>query len=146
MKQKYLIIDTAILPECYEKVVEARNLLESGSAKDVSEATRLTGISRSTYYKYKDYIFSPCKESTLGKKIILSFNLAHKTGVLSEVLTLISEMEANILTIHQTPPVGGKAHITLSVETENLAVTPEELIEGIKKSQGVSGVRLVAVE
>ncbi|MBR7165513.1 MAG: ACT domain-containing protein [Clostridia bacterium] len=146
MKQKYLIIDTAILPDCYEKVVAARELVENGTAKDVSEAVRSVGISRSTFYKYKDYIFAPGKNSSLGKKAIISFNLAHKTGALSQVLGTVSQMKANILTIHQNLPVGGKAHVTLSIETGSLKVDPDDLISAIGACSGVSGVRLVAIE
>lgn len=146
MKKKYLIIDTAILPECYEKVVEARALLESGKAKDVSIAVKMAGISRSTYYKYKDYIFAPGKDSSLGKKAIITFNLAHKAGALSEVLALVSQRKANILTIHQNLPIGGKAHITLSLETKDLQLDLDDLIRGISSFSGVSGARLIAIE
>ena len=146
MKEKYLIIDTSILPDCYEKVVEARELVESGKAKDVSEAARKTGISRSTYYKYKDYIFAPGKNSSLGKKAVLSFNLAHKAGALSEVLAKVSEKKGNILTINQNLPIGGKAHITLSVEIGRTAADPEELCREIENCRGVSSVRLIAIE
>ncbi len=146
MKPKYLIIDTAILPECYEKVVLARELVEGGKAKDVSEAVRIAGISRSTYYKYKDYIFAPGNDSAVGKKAILSFNLAHKTGALSEVLSMVSKKKANILTIHQNLPIKEKAHITLSLEIASLSGETEELIQSISACPGVSGVRLVAIE
>lgn len=146
MKKNYLIIDTAILPDCYEKVVKAKTLAESGKAKDISEAVRQVGISRSTYYKYKDYIFSPGKDSSLGKKAVISFNLAHKTGALSEVLEVIRLQKANILTIHQNLPIGGKAHITLSVETANLQLDLDELVRSISARPGVSGAKLVAIE
>ena len=146
MKHKYLICDVSILPECYEKVVEARSLVESGKAKDVSEAVRMTGISRSTYYKYKDYLFAPGKDSHHGKKAILSFHLAHKTGALSEVLSLVSQMNANILTINQNLPVGGKAYITLSVEFSKMKIDPADLVSAIAECSGVSSVKLVAIE
>ncbi len=146
MKNKYLIIDTAILPDCYEKVILARELMETGKAKDVSEAVRLAGISRSTFYKYKDYIFAPGKDSSLGKKAVFSFNLAHKAGALSQVLALISGEKANILTIQQNLPIGGKAHITLALETTSLSTDPEKLIKKLNELSGVSGTKLVAIE
>lgn len=146
MKKKYLIIDTSILPDCYEKVVEAKTLAETGKAKDISEAVRQVGISRSTYYKYKDYIFAPGKDSSLGKKAIIAFNLAHKAGALSQVLSLVSEQKANILTIHQNLPIGGKAHITLSLETKNLQLDLDELLSRISNLSGVSGAKLIAIE
>ena len=146
MKHKYLICDISILPECYAKVVEARSLVETGKAKDVSEAVRVTGISRSTYYKYKDYIFAPGKDSNHGKKAILSFHLAHKTGALSEVLAMVSQMNANILTINQNLPVSGKAYITLSVEFSKMKIDPSNLVSAISQCSGVSSVKLVAIE
>ncbi|MBQ3076169.1 MAG: ACT domain-containing protein [Clostridia bacterium] len=146
MKHKYLICDVSILPECYEKVVEARDLVETGKAKDVSEAVRLTGISRSTYYKYKDFLFAPGKDSSHGKKAILSFHLAHKTGALSEVLSLVSQMNANILTINQNLPVSGKAFITLSVEFSKMKSDPSNLVTAIAKCSGVTSVKLVSIE
>ncbi len=146
MNHKYLICDVSILPECYEKVVTARSLVETEKAKDVSEAVRMAGISRSTYYKYKDYLFAPGKDSNHGKKAILSFHLAHKTGALSEVLSLVSQMNANILTINQNLPVNGKAYITLSVEFSQMESDPTKLVSAISACSGVSSVKLVAIE
>lgn len=146
MEHKYLICDVSILPECYAKVVEARSLVETGKAKDVSEAVRMIGISRSTYYKYKDYLFAPGSDTDHGKKAILSFNLTHKTGALSEVLSLVSQMNANILTINQNLPVNGKAYITLSVEFSQMVSDPTKLVHAISACSGVSSVKLVAIE
>jgi chorismate mutase len=146
MKQKYLIIDTTILPDCYEKVVFARELVESGKAKDISEAVKTAGISRSTYYKYKDYIFSPGKANALAKKAVVTFFLHHKTGALSQVLALVSENKGNILTINQTLPIGNKAHITLSLEISHLLVDPNELVTKLDALSGVSGTKLIAIE
>ena len=146
MIHKYLICDVSILPDCYAKVVEARDLVETGKAKDVSEAVRITGISRSTYYKYKDYLFAPGRDSNHGKKAIFSFHLAHKTGALSEVLAQVSKMNANILTINQNLPVSGKAFITLSVEFSKMKTDPSDLLPAIAACSGVSSVKLVAIE
>ena len=146
MNHKYLICDVSILPDCYAKVVEARSLVESGKAKDVSEAVRLVGISRSTYYKYKDYLFAPGDGSSHGKKAILSFHLAHKAGALSEVLASVSRMNANILTINQNLPVNEKAYITLSVEFSQMVSDPANLVHAISACSGVSSVKLVAIE
>ncbi|MBP5289076.1 MAG: ACT domain-containing protein [Clostridia bacterium] len=145
MQEKYLIIDKAILPDYYEKVIEARELVESRKAKDVSEAVRKVGISRSTYYKYKDYIFAP-NHDTLGKKAVIAFNLAHKAGALSETLKKLTEGGANILTINQNLPIGGKAHVLLSLDTQNLKQDMDALIRELAKLGGVSGVRLIAIE
>ena len=59
MKCDYLIVHEKVLPDYFEKVVAARELLRRGKIREVSEAARTVGISRSTYYKYKDYVFMP---------------------------------------------------------------------------------------
>ena len=82
MLDQYLIIHKSILPEYYEKVIEARRLIEDGKIKDVSQAVRQVGISRSTYYKYKDFILEPTEISG-GRKAVLSMMLEHEQGVLS---------------------------------------------------------------
>ena len=87
---KYLLVDKTILPPCYEKVVEARALISSGQVKDISEAVKRTGISRSTYYKYKDYVFA-LNTDTECRKAVITFTLSHKTGMLGEVLKKLSD-------------------------------------------------------
>ena len=145
MQSKYLIIDKAILPDYYEKVITARGLVESGKAKDVSEAAREAGISRSTYYKYKDYVFAP-NADTVGKKAVVAFNLAHKTGALAEALSVLTKHGANILTINQNLPIGGKAHILLSLDTVNLTCEMDTLLQELSRLAGLTGVRLIAIE
>lgn len=89
MLENYLIIHKSILPEYYEKVLAVRHLMESGRVRDVSQAVKEIGISRSTYYKYKDYILEP-SEMAGGRKAVLSMMLAHEPGVLSALLSCIS--------------------------------------------------------
>ena len=115
MLDQYLIIHKSILPEYYEKVIEARRLIEDGKIKDVSQAVRQVGISRSTYYKYKDFILEPTEISG-GRKAVLSMMLEHEQGVLSALLIRISEARANILTITQSLPIRDKASVTIALE------------------------------
>ncbi|MDD4076309.1 MAG: ACT domain-containing protein, partial [Eubacteriales bacterium] len=111
----YLIVDRRILPDYYGKVVEACELLRGGRVRDVSEAVRVVGISRSTYYKYKDYVFAP-GEDTLCKKAVISVMLSHEPGILSELLRLLSRVGANILTITQTLPVHEQANVVITLD------------------------------
>lgn len=145
INSKYLLVDKQILPPYYEKVIEARSLLSSGKCKDVSEATKSVGISRSTYYKYKDYLFTTNSDID-GRKAIISFTLAHKPGILSEVLKALSENGANILTITQNLPVNSKAHVVLSLDVSELKQEITPLIKEINSINGVSGTKLIAVE
>ena len=145
INSKYLLVDKQILPAYYEKVIEARSFLTSGKCKDVSEATKLVGISRSTYYKYKDYLFTTNSDVDT-RKAIISFTLAHKPGVLSEVLRSISENGANILTITQNLPVNSKAHVVMSLDVSELKQEITPLLKEINAINGVSGTKLIAIE
>jgi len=145
MNSKYLLVDKCILPSYYEKVIEARTLLASGKIKDVSEAAREVGISRSTYYKYKDYVFTTSSD-TDGRRAIISFTLSHKTGILSEVLGKLSERGANILTITQNLPINNKAHVVLTIDVSSLNVELDTLLKEINAIDKVSGTKLISIE
>lgn len=146
MRSKYLLVDKSILPDYYEKVIEARTLLSSGKVNDVSEAVRIVGISRSTYYKYKDYIF-PLNTDTECRKAVISFTLSHKAGILVEVLGKLSDVGANIITITQNVPINSRAHVVVSLDISCLRVAhPEELISILNSIDGVSGTKLISIE
>ena len=145
MKSKYLLVDKAILPEYYEKVIEAKALISSAKAKDVSEAVKIVGISRSTYYKYKDYVFA-LNSDTECRKAVLSLTLYHKSGVLSEVLNTFSKGGANILTITQNLPVNKRAHVVLSIDVSGIEGDISSLNEKVNQIDGVSNVKLIAIE
>lgn len=145
MNSKYLLVDKCILPSYYDKVIEARTLLSSGKIKDVSEAVREVGISRSTYYKYKDYIFTT-NSDTDGRKAVISFTLSHKPGILSEVLAKLSEDGANILTITQNLPINSKAHVVMSLDVSSLKCDVETLVKEINAIDKVSGTKLISIE
>ena len=145
MLDNYLIIHKSILPEYYEKVVAARRLLEEGRVREVSQAVKDVGISRSTYYKYKDFILEP-SEMAGGRKAVLSVMLSHEPGVLSAVLGHISRQGASVLTITQSLPIRGKASVTISLDISEMSCTMTELMQKIEHTSGVEQARLVAVE
>ena len=145
MLDNYLIIHKSILPEYYEKVVAARRLLEEGRVREVSQAVKDVGISRSTYYKYKDFILEP-SEMAGGRKAVLSVMLSHEPGVLSAVLGHISEQGASVLTITQSLPIHGRASVTLSLDVSSMGIRLPELLEKLEKTPGVEKPKLLAVE
>ena len=145
MLSKYLLVDKAILPSYYEKVVEAKALLSSGKVKDVSEAAKAVGISRSTYYKYKDYVF-PLNTDTGTRKAVVSMTLSHKAGVLGEVLGELSNIGVNILTINQNPPINLRAHVVISMDISQVIGDSDSLISTLNQISGVSHVKLIAIE
>ena len=145
MLENYFIIHKSILPEYYEKVLEVRRLMESGRVKDVSQAVKQVGISRSTYYKYKDYIFEP-SEMAGGRKAVLSMMLAHETGVLSTLLGRISETGASVLTITQSLPIHNRASVTISLDVSSMSCELSKLTSIIEETPGVENAKLVAIE
>lgn len=145
MLENFLIVNKEILPDYYEKVVEARNMINEGRVRGISEAVKQVGISRSTYYKYKDYIFAP-GENTSGRKAVISLMLNHEKGVLSEVLNQLSNMNANILTITQSLPINRKASVVLSLDISDIIATIEEIIAALAGIHGVSNAKLVSIE
>ncbi len=145
MKGDYLIVHKKILPVYYEKVLEARNLLESGAERDVSAAVRAVGISRSTYYKYKDYIYSP-ESGEMGRKAVISMLLSHEIGVLSTVLNKLSALDVNVLTISQNLPIRDIASVLMTLDVSQMNVSVEETIQTLGSISGVENLTLVAIE
>ena len=143
--EKYYIVDSAILPEVFDKVIEARTMLEKGEVRQVSEAVKRVGISRGTYYKYKDYVFLP-NQSMAHRKAIISLMLHHDHGVLSQVLNIMANANANILTINQNIPIQGRASVVISFDVEEMNIAIDELMQQLHRSKGVFNLYLMAVE
>lgn len=145
MNNKYLIVSKEILPDYFDKVIEARELLEQGKVKNISEAVKKVGISRSTYYKYKDFIFLPSDESH-GRRALISVVLEHTQGSLSTVLNYISSINGNILTINQNIPMNNAATVIIFMEILRMTISIEDAIEEINKLQNVINCKLMSIE
>ena len=145
MKGDFLIVHKKILPVYYEKVLQARNLLESGAERDVSAAARAVGISRSTYYKYKDYIYSP-DGGEMGRKAVISMMLSHEIGVLSTALNRLSAMGISVLTITQSLPIRDVASVIMTLDVSQMSADMEEVIGALGRISGVESIALVAIE
>ena len=133
------------MPEVLLKVAEANRLLESGKAVSVQDATEQVGISRSSYYKYKDDIFL-FHENKRGRTANMVMQLDDERGMLSNVLKTISASGANILTIQQSVPVHGIASLILSIDVTPESVDPDELAAMIEKLEGIHYVKILARE
>ena len=145
MAGSYLIVSKKILPDYFEQVIEARELLESRQARTVTEAVMKAGISRNTYYKYKDHVFR-MNESGPGNKANISISLKDEPGSLGRVLSRLSSANASIITISQSVPVAGKAAVLFTISTEGMQCNIDELIGDLKKIPQVSSVYLNSVE
>lgn len=144
-KTKYYVVKKKAVPEVLLKVVEAKHLLASERAMTIQEATERTGISRSSFYKYKDDIF-PFHENEKGQTITLVIQMDDTPGLLAELLKKVSSYQANILTIHQSIPVNGVATLTLSVEVKPNTGNVSRMVEEIEEQNGIHYVKILARE
>ena len=144
-KSKYFVVKQKAVPEVLLKVVEAKRLLESERAITVQEATDKVGISRSSFYKYKDDIF-PFYDNTKGKTITLVVQMDDEQGLLSDLLHVVAVYKANILTIHQSIPVNGVATLTVSVEIRTNTGNVSEMVGDMEEMDGIHYVKILARE
>ena len=144
-KTKYFVVKQKAVPEVLLKVVEAKKLLESERVITVQEATDRVGISRSSFYKYKDDIF-PFYDNAKGKTITLVMQMDDEPGLLSDLLHIVAVYHANILTIHQSIPVNGVATLTLSVEVLESTGNVSRMVEDMEEKHGVHYVKILARE
>lgn len=142
-KKKYFIISSNVLPEVFLKVMEVKKILEEGTCDKINDAVKKVGISRSTYYKYKDSIFNLYDERR-DNIITIMLMLENVKGTLSRILDLIAKHNANVLTINQNIPQNNIAMVSLSIEVSNLDESIEELFETIESQLGVKSLRVVS--
>ncbi len=142
---KYYVVKTKALPEVLLKVAQAKRIIESERVTSVQEATERVGISRSSFYKYKDDIF-PFHDNTEGTTITMTFQMDDEPGLLSDMLKIVAEYGANILTIHQSIPINGIASLSISIQI--LADTGDlsGMIERMEAQKGVHYVKIIAKE
>lgn len=142
MEQRKLVIaDLSVLPPVYHKILKVKELLESGVAETVNEAADMADVSRSAYYKYKDYVFPFNQMQGILTLLIAAIDIK---GVLSDMLAFMSDAGCNILTINQNVPVNGVANITVTVQTEQMKVSTDRLITGLQTIRGVRKVNILA--
>lgn len=144
-KSKYFVLKQKAVPEVLLKVVEAKRLLESERVMTVQEATEQVGISRSSFYKYKDDIF-PFHDEAKGKTVTFVLQMEDEPGLLSMVLNIVAEFCANILTIHQSIPINGVASLTLSIEVLPTTGDVSAMIERIEEQKGVHYLKILGRE
>lgn len=140
---KYFIVEASALPEVFLKVAEAKRLLSIGEATTVNDATRITGISRSAFYKYRDSVL-PFQNMMNGRIITFQFMIQDQQGLLSNILAILAEYNANIQTINSISPSNGCALLTISAETMNLTILLEDLLHKLGQIPGVIKAEVIA--
>lgn len=142
---KYFVVKQKALPEVLLKVAEAKRIIESERVVSVQEAAERVGISRSSFYKYKDDIF-PFHDNTEGTTITLTFQMDDEPGLLSDLLKIVAEYGANILTIHQSIPINGVASLSISIQILSRECDLSGMIERMEAQKGVHYVKIIAKE
>ncbi|WP_211746302.1 ACT domain-containing protein [Paenibacillus sp. Marseille-Q4541] len=142
MKDRYYLVREDILPEAVVKTMQVKQLLASGEVKTVHEAAERVGLSRSAFYKYKDGIHL-VNQLEKERIVTISIDLEHESGMLSQVLSLVAACGGNVLTIHQSLPLQGRANVVISVEISHLTEEIGEMLEQLEKLRGVKRTRLI---
>ena len=142
-KPQYYIVEASALPEVFLKVAETKRLLSTGEATTVNEATRMTDISRSAFYKYRDAVM-PFQNMMMGRIITFQLLLHDEPGLLSEILQVYAEANANIITINSIVPTNGTAVVTIAAETMDLKLPLEELLQRLNSTRGVVKAEVLA--
>ena len=145
MKGNYLVVDKKVLPDVYEKVLEVKNLLKEEKIKEITEATKVVGISRSVYYKYKDHVFE-FSESIQGRKMTFNMIINHKKGVLSDVLNYISDKGGNVLTINQSIPINDSANLSITIDLSGVEGDIKTLTDGLSNLKNIEKVEFIGME
>lgn len=142
---EYFVVKKKALPEVLLKVVEAKKLIDGGRYASVQDAVDKVGISRSSFYKYKEDIF-PFHDTAAGTTITLTFQMDDEPGLLSDVLKIIAAFGANILTIHQSIPINGIASLSISVQVLPTTEDVSRMVDAMEKQKGVHYVKIIAKE
>lgn len=141
-KAVFFLVREEILPEAIKKTIKVKELLKRGEVKTINEAVERMELSRSAYYKYKDYVF-PFYEASQEKIVTLTLLLEHKQGVLSQVLNTVAADHGSVLTINQGIPLQGVANATISIETAELDIDLEALLDKLRLIEGVKRLEVL---
>ena len=142
-KPRYYLVEESALPDVFLKVAETKRLLSTGEASTVNEATRMTDISRSAFYKYRDSVL-PFQNMMTGRIITFQLLVHDEPGRLSEILAIFAAAQANIMTINSIVPTNGTAVITISASTLDLNISIEELMAQLNATRGVVKSEILA--
>ncbi|KKB34534.1 ACT domain-containing protein [Bacillus thermotolerans] len=141
-EHKFYLVREDVLPEAMKKTLEAKELIDRGRAESVWEAVKQVDLSRSAFYKYRDTIY-PFHKVVKERIITLFFHLEDRSGTLSELLRLVAEYRGNILTIHQTIPLQGRANVTLSLNVSEMTIDLDEMLSALKNLDFIDTVEVL---
>ena len=137
-KDCFLIVNSEVLPSVFSGVIEAKELLKNGTASNTSQAAKMAGISRSAFYKYRNYVFKYDEADSAIFK--LAAVLSDRAGVFSAMTAILYENGFNIVTVNQEAPVNGTAAVTLGIKTEKPNISIDNLLKSLRNVDGIISV------
>ncbi|MCM3692274.1 MULTISPECIES: ACT domain-containing protein [Bacillaceae] len=140
--KKFYLIREDVLPEAMKKTLDVKEMLERGKAESIWDAVQQVDLSRSAYYKYRDTVF-PFSTVVKERLVTLFFHLEDRSGTLSKLLGVVASSGCNVLTIHQTIPLQGRANVTLSLNTTDISTDIDELLSELRKLEFVEKVEVL---
>ncbi|KAF0819361.1 MULTISPECIES: ACT domain-containing protein [unclassified Cytobacillus] len=140
--KKFYLVREDVLPEAMKKTLDAKEMIERGRAESVWDAVQKVDLSRSAFYKYRDTVF-PFHTVVKERLITLFFHLEDRSGTLSHLLGVVASSGCNVLTIHQTIPLQGRANVTLSLNVTEMGIEIEELLTRLRKLEFVEKVEVL---
>jgi chorismate mutase len=140
--KKYYLVREDVLPEAMKKTIDVKDMLERGKAESIADAVQKVDLSRSAFYKYRDTVF-PFSTITKERLITLFFHLEDRSGTLSKLLSVVAASGCNVLTIHQTIPLQGRANVTLSLNTSNMTMEFDDVLTELRKLEFVQKVEVL---
>jgi chorismate mutase len=142
-EQRYYLVREDVLTDAMQKTLEAKRLLESGKVNSIWDAVKQVDLSRSAFYKYRDAVF-PFHSIVKERILTMIIQLQDQKGTLAKVLEIITEAHCNILTIHQTIPIQGRANVTLSLDVTSMIMDLHELIKKMNDLEFVESAEVIS--
>lgn len=141
-EQRYYLVREDVLTEAMQKTLEVKRLLQR-DRMSILDAVNHAGLSRSAFYKYRDAVFP--FHSIVKERILTVFlQLEDRSGTLATLLQSVAEAGCNILTIHQTIPIQGRANVTLSLDVTAMDLELDAFLQQLKKLDFVESADVVS--
>ncbi|WP_010303563.1 ACT domain-containing protein [Kurthia senegalensis] len=141
--QRYFLVREDVLTDAMQKTLQAKHLLQTGAVSSIWDAVKEVDLSRSAFYKYRDAVFP--FHSIVQERILTVFlQLEDRKGTLARLLSTVTETHCNVLTIHQTIPIQGRANVTLSLDVTAMDVELDELLQHLKKLDFVESAEVIS--
>ncbi len=141
-EQRYYLVREDVLTEAMQKTLEVKKMLQNDRIS-IMDAVNKTGLSRSAFYKYRDAVFP--FHSIVKERILTVFlQLEDRSGTLATLLQTVADNGCNILTIHQTIPIQGRANVTLSLDVTAMEGDLDVFLQQLKKLDFVESADVVS--